>query len=197
MDNALIIFIRNPEPGKVKTRLAAAVGDERALAIYRELLDLTRRAALGSEAEKYLWYSHFVDKADGWPESDFRKMLQQGEDLGDRMAYAFETALADHDKAVIIGSDCPYLSPVLLDEAFELLDDSDFVIGPATDGGYYLLGMNRFAPEVFQGIEWSTDTVFRETVARIRQSGADYEVLPLLSDVDEIGDWERFKGVRG
>ena len=197
MDNALIIFIRNPEPGKVKTRLAAAVGDERALAIYRELLDLTRRAALGSEAEKYLWYSHFVDKADGWPESDFRKMLQQGEDLGDRMAYAFETALADHDKAVIIGSDCPYLSPVLLDEAFELLDDSDFVIGPATDGGYYLLGMNRFAPEVFQGIEWSTDTVFRETVARIRQSGADYEVLPLLSDVDEIGDWERFKRVRG
>ncbi|MCB9279833.1 MAG: TIGR04282 family arsenosugar biosynthesis glycosyltransferase [Lewinellaceae bacterium] len=197
MDNALIIFIRNPEPGKVKTRLAAAVGDERALAIYRELLDLTRRAALGSEAEKYLWYSHFVDKADGWPESDFRKMLQQGEDLGDRMAYAFETALADHDKAVIIGSDCPYLSPVLLDEAFELLDDSDFVIGPATDGGYYLLGMNRFAPEVFQGIEWSTDTVFRETVARIRQSGADYEVLPLLSDVDEIGDWERFKGGRG
>ncbi|MCB0611224.1 MAG: TIGR04282 family arsenosugar biosynthesis glycosyltransferase [Lewinella sp.] len=197
MDNALIIFIRNPEPGKVKTRLAAAVGDERALAIYRELLDLTRRAALGSEAEKYLWYSHFVDKADGWPESDFRKMLQQGEDLGDRMAYAFETALADHDKAVIIGSDCPYLSPVLLDEAFELLDDSDFVIGPATDGGYYLLGMNRFAPEVFQGIEWSTDTVFRETVARIRQSGADYEVLPLLSDVDEIGDWERFKGERG
>ena len=197
MDNALIIFIRNPEPGKVKTRLAAAVGDERALASYRELLDLTRRAALGSEAEKYLWYSHFVDKADGWPESDFRKMLQQGEDLGDRMAYAFETALADHDKAVIIGSDCPYLSPVLLDEAFELLDDSDFVIGPATDGGYYLLGMNRFAPEVFQGIEWSTDTVFRETVARIRQSGADYEVLPLLSDVDEIGDWERFKGERG
>ncbi len=197
MDNALIIFIRNPEPGKVKTRLAAAVGAERALAIYRELLDLTRRAALGSEAEKYLWYSHFVDKADGWPESDFRKMLQQGEDLGDRMAYAFETALADHDKAVIIGSDCPYLSPVLLDEAFELLDDSDFVIGPATDGGYYLLGMNRFAPEVFQGIEWSTDTVFRETVARIRQSGADYEVLPLLSDVDEIGDWERFKRVRG
>ncbi|HMQ87740.1 MAG TPA: TIGR04282 family arsenosugar biosynthesis glycosyltransferase [Flavilitoribacter sp.] len=196
MDNALIIFIRNPEPGKVKTRLAAAVGDERALAIYRELLDLTRRAALGSEAEKYLWYSHFVDKADGWPESDFRKMLQQGEDLGDRMAYAFETVLADHGKAVIIGSDCPYLSPVLLDEAFEALDDSDFVIGPATDGGYYLLGMNRFVPEIFQGIEWSTDTVFRETVARIRQSGADYEVLPQLSDVDEIADWERFQGGR-
>ncbi len=193
-NNALIIFVRNPEPGKVKTRLAASVGEDAALAIYLELLQLTRNVALNVDTPKYLWYSHFIDNEDPWPSSGFTKRLQQGDDLGSRMAFAFEETLRDHDKAVIIGSDCPYLTPVLIEEAFEALDEREFVIGPATDGGYYLLGMRRFIPGVFQDINWSTDSVCAETIRKIRQAGAQYRLLPTLGDIDEIEDWRRYKG---
>lgn len=193
--NALIVFVRNPEPGKVKTRLAASVGDEAALAIYLELLQITRQVALSVEAERYLWYSHFIDEGDKWPSSDFTKKLQQGDDLGSRMAFAFSESLKDHDKAVIIGSDCPYLTPALIEEGFDALDDHDFVIGPATDGGYYLLGMRQFVPEIFQDIQWSTDSVCGETIRKIGQAGARYHLLPVRTDIDEIEDWRAYRGM--
>ncbi|MCI5080817.1 MAG: TIGR04282 family arsenosugar biosynthesis glycosyltransferase, partial [Saprospiraceae bacterium] len=140
-----------------------------------------------------LYYSEYApEEEDGWSEEDFQKYIQYGEILGERMYYAFEDALAVHDKAVIIGSDCASLTPEIVAEAFDMLDRFNFVVGPATDGGYYLLGMKRLQVEVFQQIPWSTDKVLEETLARIDSLGKSVYKLPELSDIDYEEDWKKF-----
>lgn len=190
--SALLIFIKNPEKGKVKTRLARSAGQDKALAIYRALLDHTRRVARSVDVERQLFYSKYIDPADNWSEEKFRKFVQQGEDLGERMLNAFRSALQTHERAVIIGSDCASLRPAIVEEAFRALDNHDFVIGPATDGGYYLLGMREVTPSLFENIAWSTDQVFSTTMARIRQLGKACYRLPELSDIDYLEDWEKY-----
>ena len=190
--NALLIFIRNPELGKVKTRLARDLGNEEALRIYNRLLEHTRKVAQSVPVERFLFYSNFVDQQDNWPVKDFRKALQPSGDLGDRMQQAFEQALASCDRAVIVGSDCPGLTQDILQTAFDQLDTHDFVIGPAMDGGYYLLGMKRLTPDLFQNMTWSTDQVFRETTDRMAARGGTYYQLPTLSDIDYAEDWEKY-----
>jgi len=196
-DRALIIFIKNPEPGKVKTRLARSVGDERALAIYRRLLAHTRRVALGVDAERLLYYSRFIDHKDDWAASEFQKHRQQGSDLGVRMEQALTTALLDHSKAVIIGSDCAELHPELIEEAFRRLDDHDLVVGPATDGGYYLLGLTAPAPSLFRQMTWSTAEVLAETLQRAARLNYTCFLLPELSDIDTEADWKRIERGQG
>lgn len=142
-ENALIIFIKNPQLGKVKTRLAKTVGDEKALEIYLELSKITREnCQILRGVQSYVFYSDFINKNDEWSNDIFEKAMQSGDDLGDRMLNAFTFILQNHSKACIIGSDCPTLSAAILEAAFETLDNHDFVVGPSTDGGYYLLGMN-------------------------------------------------------
>lgn len=188
--NTLLVFIRNPQPGKVKTRLARTVGDEEALRIYQILLEKTRTAALGVQAERWLFYSDFIDKNDDWPEADFSKKMQTNGDLGGRMEQAFRTAFeAGAKKAVIIGSDCPELTGGLLQTAFDKLDEADFVLGPVPDGGYYLLGMKELEPSVFHDIAWSTKTVRARTLEKIQAAGNSCALLPVLSDVDTEADW--------
>lgn len=189
---ALLIFVRNPEPGKVKTRLARDVGDERALRIYLALLQHTREVALAVDAHRYLFYSNFIDHQDEWPGQAFHKLLQNRGNLGDRMSAAFGLALESRQKAVIIGSDCPQLSTDIVEEAFRLLDQHDAVIGPADDGGYYLLGMRNLYPGLFLDMPWSTPEVFRQTVHRLEQAQATYALLPMLSDVDYLEDWQQY-----
>ena len=179
--------------GKAKTRLAATVGDERALAIYKELLKHTREVTLGLNVERALFYSHFIDNGDEWGNDFFRKYLQEGEDLGLRMANGFDVAFKNgSQKAIIIGSDCASLTPQIVEDAFLLLDKNDFVIGPADDGGYYLLGMNSFSPTLFENIEWSTEEVFPQTIAAIEELGKSYGTLPTLSDIDFEEDWKKY-----
>jgi len=192
MKNALIIFIKNPQAGKVKTRLAASLGAEKALEIYLDLLQHTRRAALELTAKRYLFYSDFVDEKDEWQAADFFKKAQVGIDLGERMKNAFSEVLPGHEKAVIIGSDLPGMTGEILAEAFSKLDHADFVIGQAEDGGYYLLGMKEFQPAVFQEISWSTPLVFEQTIHHIQRLGS-FSLLPVLADIDTAADWERFK----
>jgi len=188
--NALLIFIRNPQLGKVKTRLARTVGDEEALRIYQILLEKTRAAALSVQADRWLFYSDFIDKNDDWSEADFSKKIQANGDLGERMEQAFRTAFeAGAQQVVIIGSDCPELTGGLLQTAFDKLDESDFVLGPVPDGGYYLLGMNELEPSVFHNIAWSTETVRARTIEKIQAAGKSYALLPVLSDVDTEEDW--------
>lgn len=188
--NQLLIFIRNPQLGRVKTRLARTVGDAEALRIYHVLLEKTRAAALGVEAGRRLLYSDFIDTNDAWPNDRFHKLVQGTGDLGERMAQAFREAFADGArKAVIIGSDCPRLDGAVLRAAFERLDESDFVLGPVPDGGYYLLGMKQMESSVFEGIEWSTDTVRARTLEKIRAAGKTCSLLPELTDVDTEADW--------
>ena len=189
MPHALLIFIKNPIPGKTKTRLAAQFGDDMALRMYARLLEHTRQAAQAVAARRLLFYSDFIDFRDAWPAASFHKHLQAPGDLGERMAAAFNTALVDADRALIIGSDCPGISADLLETAFTALDTHDLVIGPARDGGYYLLGMKRLYPALFEHMTWSTDTVYAQTRSRADQAQLKVEVLPVLSDVDYLEDW--------
>lgn len=190
LQDTLIVFVKNPEKGKVKTRLASVSGDDAALRIYQFLLEKTRSAALGVECSRLLCYSEYVPATDDWPDAAFLKAVQAPGDLGQRMASAFHRAfLSGAQKAIIIGSDCPELDSRLIREAFEALDNTDFVIGPARDGGYYLLGMKQFTPEIFRGIPWSTATVAEDTFRIIHSLDKEYTLLPQLSDIDEYEDW--------
>ena len=188
MDRALIIFIKNPEAGKVKTRLAKDIGNENALTIYKHLLAHTRKIAIGVKANRHLFYDDSISLKDDWPEIDFKKFVQQGDDLGQRMLNAFENAFLNSQKVIIIGSDCMELNPDIIEKAFLELNNNDFVIGPANDGGYYLLGMKYTEQSFFQGKAWSTSTVFGDTVADISNLPKSLFILPLLSDVDTIAD---------
>jgi rSAM/selenodomain-associated transferase 1 len=188
---ALIVMIKNPIPGKTKTRLAQDVGDELALRMYGILLDYTRKQALALEdTTRYLFYSEWIVTDDEWAGGHFVKAVQRGNDLGARMHDAFDRAFTDgHDRAVIIGSDCPGVTTASLEEAFERLNDTDVVIGPALDGGYYLLGLRSPQPSLFRNMEWSTQTVGEETRARARVQALSVAELKPLSDVDHLEDW--------
>jgi rSAM/selenodomain-associated transferase 1 len=188
---ALIVLIKNPIPGKTKTRLAQDVGDEKALRMYQILLDYTRQeAAQLTDATRYLYYSDHIVEGDEWSASTFTKSVQQGHGLGERMEHAFTRAFADgHDRVIIIGSDCPGVTTALLREALDRLDESDLVLGPALDGGYYLLGMRKLHPSLFREMNWSTTTVAKETRARAQVQGLTVEELTPLSDVDHLEDW--------
>ena len=191
-NSALIVFIKNPRLGKVKTRLARTLGDEKALRIYQALLSHTRLVSLGLDIDRHLYYSHFIDHNDNWSSENFDKQLQLGNDLGARMANAFQEILKRYDKAIIIGSDCASLSPEIIKNAFGLLDENDFVIGPALDGGYYLLGMKELHQEIFQDIEWSTSSVFDRTVQKIKSLNKTFSLAPKLSDIDTEADWIKY-----
>jgi uncharacterized protein len=192
MEQALIIFIKNAVLGKVKTRLAASIGDVAALEVYKGLLDHTRIVTLAIDAARLLFYADKVERHDLWPEKKYSKSLQSGGDLGERMSNAFRQA-TEYDKKIIIGSDCPGITAELIEMAFTALDFHDVVIGPAADGGYYLLGMNNLIPELFEHIPWSTDQVLSETFKILQQKRLLYKLLPPLRDVDTLDDWEAEK----
>lgn len=192
MEQALIIFIKNPVLGKVKTRLASSVGDKAALEIYKSLMDHTRIMISGIDAARLLFYSDRVERHDSWPEKRFSKNVQQGDDLGSRMLNAFKQ-VSDYDKKIIIGSDCIGITPQLIEQAYTHLDFHDVVIGPSLDGGFYLLGMNVIVPELFQNISWSTDQVLPEIVKILQQKRLLYKLLPALRDIDTQEDWEAEK----
>ena len=196
MAKALIIFIKNPALGKVKTRLAKTVGDEQALDIYLELTAMTRKnAKILRGVNRHVFYSDFYDRDDAWPNSAFQKQVQSGDNLGERMFNAFSTILKSNEKAVIIGSDCPTLTAEILEKAFDALENHDFVVGPSTDGGYYLFGFGQqnLSNLVFKNMDWSTDKVLPTTLKRIEEAGKSVFLLPELTDVDEEKDWLSYK----
>ena len=190
--SVLLIFIRNPELGKVKTRLAESVGDEMALKIYMALMAHTRALALQLPVDRWLFYSHFIDKQDNWENEKFSKKLQTQGDLGVKMQVAFQAACEQYQKVMIIGSDCVSLTPQIIQEGFDALDQHSFVLGPAIDGGYYLLGMRQFTPSLFQHIPWSTAQVAELTLIEMERLGRTCYLLPTLSDIDYAEDWEAY-----
>ena len=183
--------MKNPIPGKTKTRLAKDVGNDKALAIYNSLLDYTRAVVKMVHAERYLYYSNEIVK-DKWNETLFQKKRQSDGDLGNRMAKAFEEVLSVHDKALIIGSDCPQLDLMTISNAFSALDTHDYVIGPSQDGGYYLAGMRKYSPRIFEDMTWSTSSVCDETLSRIKSENKTYKLLQRLSDIDYKEDWDKY-----
>ena len=188
----LIIFVKNPEKGKVKTRLAKDVGDDRALEIYKQLLDHTHSITTHLSMEKHVYYSQNIIDGDIWDIGNYKKFVQEGIELGDKMSAAFKRSFPEGARPVcIIGSDCLELSEQIIRDAFESLKTHDFVIGPAKDGGYYLLGMKQFHPQIFENKTYSTSSVYDEAQAEISKLGKSLHILPTLSDIDQIEDLNR------
>ncbi len=186
---ALIIFARKPEQGKVKTRLAASIGEEKALQIYLRLLNHTREVASRLMVDSYVFLTEHTDD-DFW--EGFFCEQQQGITLGEKMQHAFELLFKKgYNQCIIIGSDCPDLDSEMVENAFDYLLNDDVVIGPAEDGGYYLLGMKKLIPEIFINKEWSTEKVFKQTIADVESLNLTYKILPALSDIDEEKDIQK------
>ena len=193
--STLIIFVKNPELGKAKTRLAKTIGKEKALRIYDMLLHKTREVVTPLAVDLQVYYNDYIDRDDLWENERFDKYLQVQDHLGAKMSTAFQHAFAQgYEKACIIGSDCWDLKTSHIEQAFDQLTTNDFTIGPSVDGGYYLLGMKALEPALFTDKQWSTSTVFKDTVETIKELGLTYALLPTISDVDveaDLGDWAK------
>jgi uncharacterized protein len=193
-NDLLMIFIKNPIAGKVKTRLAKTIGEQQALEIYKDMLSHTLKISSTVDGtDKIVYYSDFIDDRDEWAESGFFQALQQGADLGDKMGIAFnENFIKGYKKIIIIGSDCLELNSALIVKAFKSLDEHDAVIGPVVDGGYYLLGMNQANERLFRNKQWSTETVCQSTIADLEAGNLRYALLETLNDIDEEADLIHF-----
>ncbi|WP_130734072.1 TIGR04282 family arsenosugar biosynthesis glycosyltransferase [Flavobacterium sp. J27] len=186
-ENLILIFTRNPELGKVKTRLAATIGNENALEVYIYLLEHTKKTVLETNVDKRVLYSEVINNNDIWDNQFFQKGKQIGNNLGERMYHAFREGFKEgYQKIVIIGSDLIALERNDIDKAFQKLKDHDIVLGPALDGGYYLLGMKTMHEKIFQNKEWSTATVFKDTLEDI--SELPYYLLEEKNDIDTYED---------
>ena len=204
-ENALVVFVKHPRPGAVKTRLAAAIGAEAAALLYRALAEHVLEATTPSPGE----YERlvFFDPPESLPATrawlpGVRLMAQSGDDLGARMADAFARAFARGARRVaIVGTDAPGVSRATVREALSALDAADVVIGPAADGGYYLIALRAPQPELFSGIEWSTPSVREQTLARAAAAGLSPRELAPLRDVDSLDDlraeWPAVRGLLG
>ena len=187
-NHALIVFVKNLVNGQVKTRLAATLGNEQAMGIYQKLVTHTHDVVQFFTADKFVFYSTFIED-DIWQNDLFHKEIQTGIDLGERMKNAFKSIFEKgYQKAIIIGTDCPGINESILKDAVSNLNDFDIVIGPATDGGYYLLGMKNMHSFLFENIEWSTNKVLQQTINLSNLHKLSYFLLPELSDVDEEKD---------
>jgi uncharacterized protein len=190
----LIIFTRYPEPGNTKTRLIPVLGAEGAATLQRQMTE--HKLAEVNQLLTFYPLSVEVHFAGGneqlmqdWLGSSLVYRRQSEGDIGDRMASAFQLSFATGMTAVVlIGTDCPELNSPLMAEAFQLLRQHDLVLGPALDGGYYLIGLRRLIPELFTGIPWSTAEVLQQTLGIAQKLGLTVAKLPLLSDVDRPED---------
>lgn len=189
--NALIIFTRNPELGKVKTRLAATIGDPSSLEIYKFLIDHTVKISTPIIADKFVFYSKNIQKNDAWDPRYFIKEIQTGSDLGERMKNAFKFLFhKGYQKVVIVGSDIFELNSQDIEDAFSSLKNSSYVIGPAKDGGYYLLGMNQLNNKLFENKNWGTNSVLKDTLLDLKE-----EEVTLLSVKNDIDLYEDIKNI--
>lgn len=188
----LIIFTKNPVLGKVKTRLASAIGDEEALRVHETLVKETIVNVNHCHCDKVVYFSDGMEVGSIFSEYGFRQEVQTQGDLGERMQLAFEKEFAKgYTSIVIIGTDCPELEDISISQAFKLLEDKDVVLGPADDGGYYLLGLSRMYSELFDGIAWSTSTVFQSTVDCLNRLSLSLGLTANKQDIDTLDDLKK------
>ena len=198
MDELLLIFVKNPFPGFVKQRLAAEIGDREALRVYRAVTEKVLSAVEPERNEKKwaMAVAHWPPDAGGsircWLGSGLRLFPQRGNDLGERMKNAFQAGFSDgYQKIIVIGSDCPALTAEHIADGFALLGSRDAVFGPAADGGYYLIGLTRQAPCLFNGISWSTERVLSQSIDKCRNAHLTWDLLEELRDIDTADDLHR------
>ncbi len=186
-ENLLLVFTKNPVAGKVKTRLAKDIGDPKALEIYKFLLEHSAKFTATVNASKQVYYSDSVNMDDIWDNKLYSKRKQTGEDLGERMLNAFENGFQEgFEKVIVIGSDMYDIDTIDIEHAFQELENHDYVIGPATDGGYYLLGMKSLNSKVFKKKQWGTSSVLKDTIEDL--CDADVKLLETRNDVDLLED---------
>lgn len=189
--NALIIFARNPELGKVKNRLAKTIGKEKALEIYNKLLSNVYSETKDLKCKKYLFLTERTDS--GLFNDTYIQKIQTGAGLGNKMLNAIGKVLEDgNEKVILTGTDIPGLTSEIIIEAFQKLSDHDVVIGPAKDGGYYLIGMKEIMSPVFENMKWSNDQVLNITLDRISKMGKSFYLLEELADIDTEEDLEEY-----
>lgn len=185
----LMAFVRNPQLGTVKTRLAATVGDKVALEIYIELMRHTAEVTHKVSADKKVFYSEKIEKYDVWTEMNFSKALQTKGTLGQRMENAFKTAFEKgYKKVIIVGSDLYSLKTSHIEKALNQLDKKEVVIGPSQDGGYYLLGLKKNLPALFRNKSWGTCTVLKETLKDLK-----FKSIFLMEPLNDIDNFEDLK----
>lgn len=192
MEKALLVFAKKPVLGKVKTRLAKDIGDEKALIIYKQLLFHTFDVAAQGDAMVLACFTEHDDLTlDSIPYDTFYQQVEGdlGAKMSDTLNHAFKIGAK---KAIVIGTDCPDISNELLEEAFQKLDTNDVVLGPAHDGGYYLIGMKTPKAYLFQDVEWSTEKVLNQTLSKLIAKENCYQ-LRVLSDIDTIDDLKKNK----
>lgn len=185
----IIVFVRNPELGKVKTRLAKSIGPYKTLEIYKELLNHTCNVLKESNYDCAVFYADKIISNDIWNDNKFKKYQQTGNDLGERMLNAFKSGFKkNYAQIIIIGSDLPDINQSVINQAFENLTQNNYVFGPSEDGGYYLLGMNSINPTLFKNKKWSTNSVLSDTLNDLK-----YEKVALLKTLNDIDTYEDLK----
>jgi uncharacterized protein len=188
--NALIIFIRNPELGKVKTRLAKTIGNEKALEVYNELLFHTMDQTQNLDCDKFVFYDEKIESNDLWSETLYEKRIQFGFHLGAKMQNAFQTLFdLGYQNCILIGSDLFDLQANHINEAFHKLESNNVIIGPAEDGGYYLLGLKKMIFSIFKNKDWGTSSVLSDTLKDLKNYKIDF--LKTLNDIDTFEDLEK------
>lgn len=187
MKTLLIVFIKAAVAGKVKTRLAKSIGTDGAVWIYQKLLDHTASVSKNSKIATAVFENIQSQKNKEIFSHAVYFQLQQGKDLGEKMSSAFDWAFEKgYEKVILIGSDLWTLNERLLLEAENALDENEYVLGPSYDGGYYLIGMKRSSPHLFQEIAWSSQNVLKQTLKRV--SSEAFYFLELANDIDEFKD---------
>jgi rSAM/selenodomain-associated transferase 1 len=200
-ENLLMVFVKYPAPGAVKQRLAQHLGTDRAVEIYKKIAETIVQKVTPASSEDYILEIYFSPQEDEklvrqWLNENEYFSPQQGSDLGARMNNAFQHPFAaGYTKALLIGSDCPDISRTIVSRGFMLLDTHDIVLGPAHDGGYYLIGLRRPVPELFSCIEWGTECVLQQTLDKINALGLTVALLPELWDIDRIEDLKYYNHV--
>jgi rSAM/selenodomain-associated transferase 1 len=202
-DLLVIQFAKWPVLGNVKTRLAHAIGDQKALQVHMTLMDevLNKLTAAKYDgiADIELWLNE-IPAAQGLMRNTLKLAknerifckIQKGNDLGDKMADAMISSLETYKKVIIVGSDCPNISTKTLKEASECLNKTDIVLGPAEDGGYVLIGASNFNAEIFNDVAWGKGKVFEKTIENIKKLNFTYSILSESWDVDDLADYERW-----
>jgi rSAM/selenodomain-associated transferase 1 len=192
MDKLVIVFAKNPELGKCKTRLAESIGDEKALEIYKKLIKHTAKTLSKVNANRAVFYSEEIQNQDFWDDEIFQKQVQTQGHLGQKMQAAFDWGFHKGYKQVcIVGSDLFELEVSDIHNAFQALETHDLVFGPAEDGGYYLMGMSAFYPEAFKDKAWSTELVLKKTLQDLK--GKSFQLLKEKNDIDTVDDLKKHR----
>ncbi|MAJ37230.1 MAG: glycosyltransferase [Flavobacteriaceae bacterium] len=190
MKSLLLIFAKNPDLGKVKTRLAKSIGEQKALKIYQILLKHTLEIASSVNAEKKVLFSHRLEKHPIIEKHKFEQAIQIGKDLGERMSNAVKIGFEKgYQKIVIIGADLFDLQTTDIEKAFENLESYETCIGPTEDGGYYLLGLSFWEKSLFENKDWGTDQVLVQTLKDL--SSKSVLLLDEKNDIDTVDDLKK------